>query len=95
MPRPRGTTGSGQAIRLHDRSGRFGPATFRRYEWEATYSTAEYIDLLLTYSGHLALDPEARGRLLGCIAELIDSRYDGRLTKRYLTELRVAHRTVR
>ncbi|MFC7550009.1 hypothetical protein [Plantactinospora sp. GCM10030261] len=35
-------------------SGRFGPATFHRYEWELPYSTAEYLDLLLTYSGHRA-----------------------------------------
>ena len=75
-----------------DRSGRFGPATFRRYEWELAYPTAAYLETLLTYSGHRALAPEARGGLLACIAELIESRYGGCITKRYLTELRVAHR---
>jgi SAM-dependent methyltransferase len=75
-----------------DRSGRFGPATFRRYEWEQTYSAAAYRELLLTYSGHRALPPEARRGLLDCIAALIDSRYGGNITKRYLTELRVARR---
>ena len=75
-----------------DRSGRFGAAAVRRYEWEASYSTAEYHDLLRTYSGHIALEPAAREGLLDCIGELIDSRYGGRITKRYLTELRVAER---
>jgi len=74
-----------------DRSGRFGPAIFRRYEWDRSYSTATYLETLLTYSGHRALSPEARRNLLACISHLIESRYGGRITKRYMTELRVAH----
>jgi SAM-dependent methyltransferase len=73
-----------------DRSGRFGPAQFRRYEWEHPYTTASYLDVLLTYSGHRALDPASLNGLLDCIANLIDTRYDGQITKRYLTELRIA-----
>ncbi|MEU0488878.1 class I SAM-dependent methyltransferase [Nocardiopsis sp. NPDC006139] len=72
------------------RSGRFGPVTIRRYEWDLAYTTAGYLDVLRTYSGHRALPPQAREGLLGCIAALIDRRYDGRITKRYLTELRVS-----
>ncbi len=75
-----------------EQSGRFGPAVFRRYEWELSYSTAAYIELLLTYSGHRALGSDARTNLLSCISQLIDSRYSGRIVKRYLAELRVAHR---
>lgn len=74
------------------RSGQFGPAQFRRYEWELGYSTGAYLDVLLTYSGHRALEPAARRQLLDCIADLIDRRFGGRIVKRYLTELRVAHR---
>lgn len=73
-----------------DRSGRFGPAVFRRYEWEVTYPTDEYRDLLLTYSGHIALERNAQAGLLACITDLIDGRFGGRISKRYLTELRVA-----
>ncbi len=73
-----------------DRSHRFGPATFRRYEWEQAYTTAGYVEVLLTYSGHRALDPAAQSGLLDCIAHLIDAGYGGRVVKRYLTELRVA-----
>jgi SAM-dependent methyltransferase len=55
-----------------------------------SYTTASYVDLLLTYSGHRALDPPAQAGLLDCIATLIDTGYGGRITRRYLAELRVA-----
>ncbi len=74
------------------RSGRYGPVVFRRYEWDLTYTTAEYLEVLRTYSGHRGLPPRAREGLLECIAALIDRRYGGRVTKRYLTELRVSRR---
>lgn len=76
-----------------ERSGRFERAVFRRYEWERTYSTAEYLELLLTYSGHRALPPDPRSGLLDCVARLIDARYGGRIRKRHMNELRVARRT--
>ena len=51
------------------------------------------MEVLRTYSGHRALPTAAREGLLGRVAGLIDKRYGGRVTKRYLTELRVS-RTV-
>jgi SAM-dependent methyltransferase len=76
-----------------DRSGLFGPVTFRRYETDIGYTTREYLDLLLTYSGHIALPDAARRGLLACIASLIDRDHGGRIVKRYLTELRLARRS--
>ena len=73
-----------------DESDRFSPPTFRRYEWEQTYSTETYREVLLTYSGHRLLQSDLREGLLACIAALIDTRYEGSITKRYLTELRIA-----
>jgi hypothetical protein len=70
----------------------FEPPSFHRYEWTQTYTTTAYRDLLLTYSNHLLLDPGRRWSLLDCISHLIDTRFGGRITKRYLTELRLAHR---
>jgi SAM-dependent methyltransferase len=75
-----------------DSSGRFGPCTFRRYEREIEYASAEYRALLSTFSGHIALDADARASLLDCVTELIDRRYAGRISKRDLIELRVAAR---
>jgi SAM-dependent methyltransferase len=77
-----------------DRSGRFGPARFRRYEWEQTYPTGEYLDLLMTYSVTRSLPPAARDGLLACLGGLIDREHNGRITKRYLTQLTLAHTTV-
>ncbi|WBB61091.1 class I SAM-dependent methyltransferase [Streptomyces sp. WMMC500] len=71
---------------------RFAAPVFHRYEWELPYSTAEYLDLLRTYSGHRLLPAPARDALLACLAGLIDGRHGGRIVKRYLTELRIARR---
>jgi SAM-dependent methyltransferase len=73
-------------------SGRFGPTVFRRHEQDLTYSTSQYLELLRTYSGHRALPEAARNGLLGCIANLIDGRYGGQVTKRYLIELGVSYK---
>jgi hypothetical protein len=70
----------------------FTRAVFRRYERELTYTTSEYRDLLLSYSGHRALTPDARKGMLACIGELIDTRFGGRIAKRYMAELTIAYR---
>lgn len=75
-----------------DRSGWFGPAVFRRYERDRAYTTERYLDVLRTYSGHRAMASADLDGLLQCIGQLISTRYGGRITKRYLTELRVTRR---
>ena len=75
-----------------DQSGLFERVVFHRYEWTETYSATAYRDLLLTYSGHRALESDRREHLLDCITGLIESRYGGSITKCYLTELRLARR---
>jgi hypothetical protein len=62
----------------------------RRHECEATYSRDDYLELLSTYSGHLAMEPHLREALLDCIGGLIDERYGGSIAKRYLFDLFVA-----
>jgi trans-aconitate methyltransferase len=73
-----------------DASGRFGPPEVRRYGWEQTYTTAEYLDLLSSYSGHRALTTQARDRLYECIGALIEAS-GGSITKSYLTQLTAAN----
>lgn len=68
----------------------FGQPACRSYEWDQAYSTGEYIDTLLTYSGHRAMTADAQQGLLDCIADLIDTRYGGAIVKRYLNRLYVA-----
>jgi SAM-dependent methyltransferase len=72
-----------------DASGRFGRVEFRRYEWELQYTTAQYLDLLSSYSNHRSLTAEDRHGLYGCVAALIEGD-GGRITKRYLTQLTAA-----
>jgi len=50
-----------------NQSARFGPVEFRRYKWQHTYTTREYLNLLMTYSGHRAMTPQARSGLFTCI----------------------------
>jgi SAM-dependent methyltransferase len=71
---------------------RFGDVTVTRFEQDITHTADQYIDVLLTYSGHRALDRTRREGLLACIRDLIETRHDGRVTKRYLHELIVATR---
>ena len=59
---------------------------------ELSYTAASYCDVLRTYSGHIALPAARRDGLLACVRALIDGRYDGRVTKAYLHEVRVARR---
>jgi SAM-dependent methyltransferase len=75
-----------------DVSDLFLPAVRRRYHQDVEYTTDGYLDVLRTYSGHRALTPQRRDGLLACIGGLIDGRYGGTITKRYLYELRVARR---
>ncbi|MCX4572358.1 class I SAM-dependent methyltransferase [Streptomyces sp. NBC_01571] len=71
---------------------RWGRVTSYRFAQEITYSTREYIDVLLTYSGHRALDAPARRGLLRCVEDLIETRHAGSITKRYLHELLLTRR---
>ncbi|WP_430792019.1 class I SAM-dependent methyltransferase [Actinoplanes sp. G11-F43] len=71
-------------------SERFEAPVFHRYEWDARYTTADYLDLLLTYSSTRALPAERRNGLLSAIGRRIDEDHGGRIVKRYLSELRLA-----
>jgi SAM-dependent methyltransferase len=74
-----------------DESPLFDEPTFSRYEWDVTYTAQEYLDLLYTYSGHRALDARAREGLFTSLRRLIDENHGGHVTKRYMTQLAVAH----
>jgi SAM-dependent methyltransferase len=75
-----------------DGSPLFAAATRLRFGTHVTYTTAEYLDLLLTYSGHRALRADLRDGLLHCVAGVVDG-HGGSVTKDYMYELRVTRRT--
>ncbi len=56
-----------------DTSERFGPLETMSFPWSETYTTAEYLDLLLTYSNHRLLEPDVLERLLTEVARIVDA----------------------
>ena len=72
-----------------DGSARFDAPTLRRYLRKPTYTAAEYLDLLRTYSNVRGLDAGGRDGLLSCLGDLIRDRYGGEIRTAVLTELRV------
>jgi SAM-dependent methyltransferase len=70
----------------------FEPPLVRTYEWTATYTTETYLDMLATQSSYIRLDIDRRSRLFDGIAQLIESRLDGAVTKRCLAILAVSTR---
>ena len=61
----------------------FCPPVQRVYPWAQTYSSEQYIKLLNTYSDHIALPDENRLPLFDGIVNLIETKYDGQITKHY------------
>ena len=55
----------------------------RVYPWTQTYSSEQYIKLLGTYSDHIALPDKNKHLLFEGIANLIETKYDGQITKHY------------
>ncbi len=59
----------------------------RVYRWSETYTAADYINLLSTYSDHIALPDANSARLFDGITHLIETAYHGQITKHYETRL--------
>jgi SAM-dependent methyltransferase len=72
--------------------GSFEAPVLCTYPWEKTYDRDQAIGLLGTYSPYLALPEEQRTALLDGMGELIDERFGGAVTRRYLSILAVARR---
>ncbi|HEU5198849.1 MAG TPA: class I SAM-dependent methyltransferase [Ktedonobacterales bacterium] len=70
----------------------FETPVVRSYAWETTYDAANYLRLLDSYSSYRVLDPSVRDRLFTRIAEMIDSRFNGRVIRQWQTELYIAQR---
>jgi SAM-dependent methyltransferase len=69
----------------------FTPAQRHTWRWTRRYSTAEWLEQLLTHSDHRALAPARRAALLRELAAVVDER-GGTLEMAYRTELLSATR---
>jgi len=71
-------------------SGLFDDVQVRRYVWGQRYSVEKYIDLLKTFSGHIAMDEAKRQHLFDEIRHRISHRSDPTVTRHWLAILHVA-----
>jgi SAM-dependent methyltransferase len=73
-------------------SGCFTDVAVRRYVWELAYTADEYVALLSTFSGHIAMAPARREHLFAEIRRRIAAREDQRVRRHWLAILHVARR---
>lgn len=74
-------------------SGLFEDVEVRRYVWDRYYSADEYVALLDTFSGHIAMEPAKREHLYREIRRRIGARPDARVRRHWLAILHVARRS--
>ena len=75
-----------------EQSGLFGDVAIRRFDWAISYDAEEYLRLLDTFSGHIAMQAWQRERLYGEIRRRLARRPDGRLRRHWGAVLNVARR---
>jgi SAM-dependent methyltransferase len=73
-------------------SGLFEVTAVRQYDWERVYPAEEYIELLSTFSGHLAMAEWKRHRLYGEIRRRLALRRDHAVRRHWGAVLHVARR---
>jgi SAM-dependent methyltransferase len=73
-------------------SGLFEVVDITQYDWETVYDAAGYIDLLNTFSGHVAMHDWQRDRLFGEIRRRLGTRSDGVVRRHWGGVLQIARR---
>jgi len=76
----------------NDPGGLFGPTIVRWYPTVQWFDGDGFADLLRSTSIYRRLDPEVREPLLGAIAARIRTRMHNRVSRRYLSVLRIGQR---
>jgi len=71
-------------------SGLFGPVVVHQFDWEVSYTAEQYLRLLDTFSGHIAMDTWKRDRLYSEIRHRLAARPDERLRRHWGAVLHVA-----
>lgn len=94
---PPDTTVPGPGELSHQRSeieasGLFEVADITQFDWETTYDADGYIDLLNTFSGHIAMRDRQRERLYGEIRRRLAERPNGQLRRHWGGVLHIARR---
>jgi hypothetical protein len=72
--------------------GFFRLTATRQFEWEVSYTADQYIELLETFSGHIAMATWQRERLYGEIRRRLAERPAGTIRRHWGANLHVAQR---
>lgn len=75
-----------------ERDGLFEIALVRQFDWQISYDADEYVRLLDTFSGHIAMRAWQRDRLYGEVRRRLSQRSDGRVLRHWGAVLHVARR---
>ena len=75
-----------------ERHPAFGPLVEHSHPFELTYDSAGFVRLLDTYSHYRLLDENTRQALFAELTDVVDTRYDGRVVRRYNSTLYMAAR---
>ena len=78
-----------------ERSGLFEDVVVRHFDWEVSYNAEEYLALLDTFSGHIAMEASKRDRLYAEIRRRLGQRSDGHLRRHWGAVLHIARRADR
>jgi hypothetical protein len=73
-----------------DGDQRFESIVVHRYDWNQTYSAAEYRKLMLSYSGMHMMDESTRVGLLDDMETFIRNEFDGHVTRPLVVTLTTA-----
>lgn len=73
-------------------SGLFDDVTVRRYVWDAVYTAEQYIAVISTFSGHIAMAEDKREYLYKEIRRRISGRPGSRVRRHWCAILHVARR---
>ena len=61
-----------------------------RYDWDQTYTAAQYRKLMLSYSGTQTMEPAARTGLLDDMEAFVREQFDDRVTRPLVATLTTA-----
>jgi hypothetical protein len=75
-----------------ERTGLFADVQVRRYVWDRLYTADEYVALLETFSGHIAMEEAKREHLYAEIRRRVGERDDPRVRRHWYAILHVARR---
>ncbi len=73
-------------------SGLFDDIELHKYRWDQTYTSAEYGDLMRSYSGTQAMEPPQQEAMIGDVCALIDAEFDGSITRPLVMTLSLGRR---